>query len=78
MTREVCARRVSEVSRCTSAGGRTIDGPGYGNYAQAMLQNVDAGDLVAMTLTNQSSGNTYWAFSQANETVGGQPVGYVQ
>jgi hypothetical protein len=60
-----------------SGGATSLTGPGYGNYAQAMLQNVDAGDLVAMTLTNQSSGNTYWAFSQANETVGGQPVGHL-
>ncbi|MBN9535586.1 MAG: DUF4114 domain-containing protein, partial [Alphaproteobacteria bacterium] len=60
-----------------SGGATSLTGPGYGNYAQAMLQNVDAGDLVAMTLTNQSSGNTYWAFSQANETVGGQPVSHL-
>jgi hypothetical protein len=60
-----------------SGGATSLTGPGYGNYAQAMLQNVDAGDLVAMTLTNQSSGNTYWAFSQANETVGGRPVGHL-
>ncbi len=60
------------------AGGATaLSGPGYGNYAQAMLQNVDAGDFVAMSLTNQSSGNTYWAFSQANESVGGQSVGHL-
>ena len=60
------------------AGGATsLAGPGYGNYAQAMLQNVDAGDLVAMSLTNLSSGNTYWAFSQANEQVGGQSVGHL-
>ncbi|TAJ89210.1 DUF4114 domain-containing protein [Reyranella sp.] len=42
-----------------------------------MLQDVDAGDFVAMTLTNQSSGNTFWAFSQANEAVGGQSVGHI-
>ena len=60
------------------AGGATsLAGPGYGNYAQAMLQNVDAGDFVAMSLTNQSSGNTFWAFSQANEQVNGQSVGHI-
>ena len=60
------------------AGGATsLAGPGYGNYAQAMLQNVDAGDYVAMSLTNQSSGTTYWAFAQANEAVGGQSVGHL-
>ncbi|MCA0246274.1 MAG: hypothetical protein LCH93_06605 [Proteobacteria bacterium] len=60
------------------AGGATsLAGPGYGNYAQAMLQNVDAGDVVAMTLVNQSSGTTYWAFAQANESVNGQSVGHL-
>ncbi|MPZ36165.1 MAG: hypothetical protein GEV13_35320 [Rhodospirillales bacterium] len=60
------------------AGGATsLAGPGYGNYGQAMLQDVDAGDFVAMTLVNQSSGNTYWAFSQANEAVNGQSVGHI-
>jgi hypothetical protein len=42
-----------------------------------MLQDVDAGDFVAMTLVNQSSGDTYWAFSQANEAVNGQSVGHI-
>ena len=60
-----------------SGGATSLSGPGYGNYAQAMLQNVDAGDLVAMTLVNQSSGATYWAFSQANEQVAGQSVGHL-
>lgn len=55
----------------------SLAGPGYGNYAQAMLQDVDAGDLVAMNLANLSSGRTYWAFSQANETVDGQAVGHL-
>jgi hypothetical protein len=30
-----------------------------------------------MTLVNQSSGNTYWAFSHANEAVNGQSVGHI-
>ena len=54
----------------TGAGGRTIDGPGYGNYAQAALLHVNAGDLIAMKLTNSSSGTVFWAFSQANESTG--------
>ena len=33
--------------------------------------------FVAMSLTNQSSGATYWAFSQANEQVGGQSVAHL-
>lgn len=60
-----------------ATGGTSLAGPGYGNYAQAILQNVDAGDLVAMELANISSNQTYWAFSQANETVGGQSVGHL-
>jgi hypothetical protein len=60
-----------------STTGASLAGPGYGTYAQAMLQGVDAGDYVAMSLVNQSSGTTYWAFSQANESVGGQSVGHL-
>lgn len=47
-------------------GGTSLNGPGYGNYAQNLLLDVDAGDFVAMMLVNQSHGRTYWAFSQAN------------
>jgi len=39
--------------------------------------HVNAGDLVAMQLTNQTTGNTYSAFAQANETVAGQHVGHL-
>ena len=61
----------------TSEGSRTIDGPGYGNYAQTVLLHIDAGDLIAMKLTNASSGAVYWAFSQANEKTGSGPVGHL-
>lgn len=47
-------------------GGTSLNGPGYGNYAQSLLLDVDAGDIVAMMLFNQSHGQTYWAFSKAN------------
>lgn len=47
-------------------GGTSLNGPGYGNYAQNLLLDVDAGDFVAMMLVNWSHGQTYWAFSQAN------------
>ncbi|MBN8749897.1 MAG: hypothetical protein J0I65_20615 [Variovorax sp.] len=60
-----------------STTGTSLAGPGYGNYTQAMLQGVDAGDYVAMTLTNVSSGNTFWAFAQANESPSGQPTGHI-
>lgn len=58
-------------------GGTAISGPGYGNYTQAELANVDSGDLVAMMLVNQTAGATFWPFAQANESVGGQQVGHL-
>jgi hypothetical protein len=58
-------------------GTTSLGGPGYGNYAQASLASVDAGDLIAMTLTNNTTQNTYWAFAQANEILGGQQVGHL-
>ena len=60
-----------------TSGGTSIDGPGYGNYEQTGLSHVNAGDLVAMQLTNNSSGNTYLGFAQANETANGQHVGHL-
>lgn len=47
-------------------GGTMLNGPGYGNYGQNLLLDVDAGDFVAMMLVNRTHGQTYWAFSQAN------------
>ncbi|MDI1283032.1 MAG: right-handed parallel beta-helix repeat-containing protein [Reyranella sp.] len=49
-----------------ASGGTALAGPGYGNYTQSMLLDVDAGDLIAMAMVNQSSGNLYWGFAQAN------------
>ena len=61
----------------TTTGATSIGGPGYGNYTQTGLVDVDAGDLIAMRLTNHTSGNTYWGFAQANESVNGHRVGYL-
>ncbi|MPZ33583.1 MAG: DUF4114 domain-containing protein [Rhodospirillales bacterium] len=47
-------------------GGAEVAGPGYGLFAQAHIVDIDAGDLVAMRLINHSSGQTYFAFTQAN------------
>jgi hypothetical protein len=58
-------------------GGTSLGGPGYGNYEQTGLLGVDAGDFIAMKLTNQTTGAFYWAFGHANETVGGQSVGHL-
>ncbi|MEP9377961.1 DUF4114 domain-containing protein [Aquabacter sp. CN5-332] len=59
----------------TTAGGDWIHGPGYGAFAQTELADVDAGDLIAMRITNGT--DTFWAFSGANETVDGQHVGHI-
>ena len=47
-------------------GGTEMAGPGYGLFAQAQIVDVDAGHLVALRLTNHASGQTYFAFAQAN------------
>ena len=57
----------------TTNGDTAIRGPGYGDFTQVALQHVNAGDLIAMELTNNSTGDTYSAFAQANEVVNGQP-----
>jgi hypothetical protein len=61
----------------TGAGGTSLQGGGYGNYAQGQIVGVDAGDLIAMKLTNQSTGQTFWAFAEANEKVDGKAVGHL-
>ncbi len=48
------------------SGGTSLDGPGYGKYAETTLRHVNAGDLIAMQLTDKSTGNVYSAFTQAN------------
>ena len=61
----------------TTNGDTAIAGPGYGQYAQAFLQHVDAGDMIAMKLTDQTTGAFFFAFANANETVDGQTVGHL-
>ncbi|WP_127089730.1 DUF4114 domain-containing protein [Aquabacter cavernae] len=55
--------------------GSSLSGDGYGAYKEGRILDVDAGDLIAMQLT--SNGNTFWAFSQANEQVNGQGVAHL-
>jgi hypothetical protein len=57
-----------------AGGGTLLDGAGYGKYSQGELTNVDAGDLVAMKLVNNSTGLDYWAFAQANPD---GPIGHL-
>jgi len=47
-------------------GGTQVSGPGYGQYGQAEIAGVDAGDLIAMKLTNTLIQTTFFAFAQAN------------
>jgi hypothetical protein len=60
-----------------TTGGTALAGPGYGNYGQSGLMNVDAGEIIAMKLVDHTSGGHYWGFAQANETVRGQAVGHL-
>jgi hypothetical protein len=57
-----------------AGGGTILSGPGYGNYVQAELTDVDAGDLIAMRLINYSIGQDFWAFAPANEAGSGGPT----
>ncbi len=60
-----------------TSGGTSLGGPGYGNFGQSGLTNVDAGDFIAMKLVNNTTGAHYWAFAHANEIVAGQNVGHL-
>jgi len=60
-----------------TTGGTQVNGPGYGNYGQTGILNVDAGDIIAMKLLNTTTGGHYWAFAHANEMVDGRAVGHL-
>ena len=49
-----------------STGGLAFIGPGYGLFAQGQISGVNAGDLVAMKLSDLTTGGTYWGFAAAN------------
>ena len=61
----------------TQGGSASIGGPGYGQWSQTGLVNVDAGDIIAMVLTNNTHGQTFFSFARANEKVNGQDVGHL-
>lgn len=61
----------------TDNGTTAITGPGYGNYGEARLKGVNAGDIVAYHLRNDTTSESYWAFAAANETEGGKHVNHV-
>lgn len=55
-----------------AGGDIIISGPGFGNYAEVVIQGVDDGDILAMRLTAafEDGIHTYWAFAEGNESVG--------
>ena len=62
----------------TTEGTTWLKGPGFGQSAQAALQGVNAGDVVAMALRNNSQGQTFWSFNQANEIAPDGPVTHLR
>ena len=61
----------------TTSGYASIGGPGYGQFGEAMIQHVNAGDLIALKLTNNTTGAVFLGFTQGNETVGGQQIAHL-
>jgi len=59
----------------TADGDRWIDGPGFGEYLETSILDVDAGDLIAMRLSSGS--DQFFAFAQANEAVDGALVNHL-
>jgi len=56
------------------SGTVQIGGPGYGQFQETPIQHVNAGDLIAFKLTNNTHGTEFLGFTEGNETVGGQKV----
>lgn len=61
----------------TTDGASTIAGPGYGGFTQVTIADVDSGDLIAMKLTNVTTGAVFWAFAALNETVNNASVSHL-
>ncbi|WP_191061098.1 S53 family peptidase [Geminicoccus harenae] len=53
-------------------GEAWIEGPGFGEFLQTSIIDVDAGDLIAMRLS--AGDDEFFAFADANEQVGGAPA----
>lgn len=61
----------------TTTGATVINGPGWGNFKQVELANVHTHDIIAMTVTDNTTLQTYWSFANSNETVNGQHVAHL-
>lgn len=59
----------------TDTGMTWVSGGGYGKYSEANLTDVDAGDLIAMKLSNGET--TFYAFANANEVVNDAHVAHL-
>ena len=58
----------------TETGATVIIAPGYGQFEQVQIKDVDQGDMLAMRLIDVTHGHTYWAFAGANESSDGSSV----
>jgi uncharacterized protein DUF4114 len=58
------------------SGSTLLLGPGYGFFEQTAIVNVNPGDLIAMTLTNRTTGDVFYAFAHANSDGRGHIVNY--
>lgn len=68
------AAKAAERAYQFSGGGTTVDDPGRGQYGEAELVNVNAGDLIAMRLVDNTTGYTYWEFNDENAPVKRRPT----
>lgn len=50
----------------TTSGTTVINGPGYGNYMQVQIADVDQGDILALKLTDVTTNTVSWALTSAN------------
>lgn len=58
----------------TETGTNFLAAPGYGQFEQVQIKDVDQGDILAMRLIDVTNGHAYWAFAGANESSGGSNV----
>ncbi|WP_159710785.1 S8 family serine peptidase [Geminicoccus flavidas] len=56
----------------TGDGDAWIEGPGFGEFLQTSITDVDAGDLIAMRLS--AGDDEFFAFADANVQAGGAPA----
>lgn len=60
-----------------SDGSHSLLGAGYGKYSMGLLNGVNSGDLIAFGLNNNTHGQTFYGFAQANEIAQGAAANYI-